>query len=314
MTAHDDLRRQLLGSVSDRARRASEDPDRRRVPRRRRGRRRGLLVVVLALAVGGGVAGATTQLLRQPGDGDRARQLVRRAVAETSTRRACQGAPATFVDSAPAPEVAATLAPGEPASPALRALARRNSLAPGAILSRTIRSVAFPGGEQVLVYVSQGVGAFTQRDPDACDDARRSRLLKLHPEHDAVREIAERMLAQRLVRPAAEQIFWLGVVRSAHGRVGLFHGYAVKPGHTLDTYVSPARESRGETVYAGVAVRGATSVRIASRHASARRPVKRSLAVREGLVAFTLGLGTGPVEVREIAANGRVLAIQTVRG
>ncbi|HEX4345156.1 MAG TPA: hypothetical protein VHZ31_06295 [Solirubrobacteraceae bacterium] len=314
MNAHDDLRRQLLDSVATRAPRTSEVRARRRMAWRLRGGRRGLLVLVLGLAVGGGVAGAATQLLRQPGDGDRARRLVRLAFAETNTRRACQSAPAAFVDAAPAPEVTATLAPGEPAGSALRTLLRRYTWVSGEILSRTVRLARFPDGEQVLVFVSQGAGFFTQLDPDACDRARRSRLARLHPEHDAVREIATRMLAQRLIRAPSEQMLWFGVVFAAHNRVGVFHGEPIKPGHALDTRLSGARESRDATVYAAIAVRGATLVRIASSRTPARHPIKRSVAVRDGLVAFTLGPGTGPVEVRELAADGRVLAVQRVRG
>jgi hypothetical protein len=307
MSAHDDLRRQLLGSVSDR--RSTAAGSARLGPRRLRGRRRsGLAIAVLSLAVGGGVAGAATQLLGEPGTRERARSLVQQAVTQSSVRASCQAAVVTFVDTEPVAALRALFG-SSPArvAPQVRALVRRE--ARGEVLSRTIRLVPAGGGRRLLAYVSASRDPFTVADRAGCHRAQRSRLLALHPADDAVRRLARRLLAdeQRQRLPHGQMLYLslLGERGTAGAAAGISDG-----GRGVPTGVILGSTSLG---YAGISVARATTVRVSTKNPHSRRWLRRTYPVRERFFAFTLPRRTGPVEVRQLAADGRTLAVQTLR-
>lgn len=308
MTAHDELRRQLAESVAARGGAPARGPR-----RRPRGSRRGLAAVVVAVALGGGVAGAAAQLLRggDPGDGKQARALVQRASLEASAVPACAAAPVTFVDAAPVAQIAAVLPalapPRAPVAPDVEALVRRH--ARGAVLRRTVRRVRFAAGERLLVFAIDAATLRVRADPAGCDRARREQLLELAPHDSAVRRRALAMLADAREHPASAQTLMI-LSLGRHGVRGT--GIPVRAGRPLPTGVAFSGGSSAATVYGGIAVPGARTVRLATR-LGARRPLRRTIAVRERLFAFTLPAGTGPVRLRQQAAGGRTLAAQTIR-
>ena len=307
MTAHDDLRRQLLGSVTER-RSAAAGGARRGLRRFRGGRRGGLAIAILALAVGGGVAGAATQLLGEPGTRERARSLVQSAVTQSSTRGACQPAAVTFVDTQPIAALRTLFgSSAAPVSPQVRALVRRQ--AHGEVLSRTIRLVAAGGGRRLLAYVTASRDPRTVVDREGCQRAERARLLELHPADDAVRRLARRLLAdqQRRRVPRGQMLYvsLIGERGTAGAAAGVSDGRRGVP-----TGVILGSTSLG---YAGISVARAASVRVTTTNPRSGHPVRRTYPVRERLFAFTLPRDTGPVEVRQLAADGGTLAVQTLR-
>ncbi len=305
MSAHDELRRQLLKSV---AARGSTAPAPGRGRLRLRGRPSGLAIAVLALAVGGGVAGAATQLLSGPGARERARSLVQTAVVQSSRNAACQEAPVSFVDDEPPAAVRAVFGlRTTPLSTLEEALVRRQ--ARGVVLSRSVRLVSARGGRRVLAYVSGSGGAFAVADRSACDRARRARLLELHPGDDAVRRLARRRLAdeQRVLAPRGQLLFVTLFDRhsSAGASAGVSNGDRAVPTGVLFSSTSAG--------YAGISVPRAKTVRVSTTDPHSRRPLRRTYPVRERLFAFTLPRYSGPVEVRQLAADGRTLAVETQR-
>jgi hypothetical protein len=294
MTAHDDLRHQLLESV---AARGSTAP----APRRFRRRGRGLAVALAALAVGGGVAGAATQLLSGPQDGARARALVRKVVAETRRMPACSPGEASFVDTAPlAPIEAVFPSRSGPLAPAARTLVERYAM--GQVLARTVRLLRLPYGRRILVFATRGATPRPPADADACNRAQGARLLALHPAGDGVQR-----LAVELLRAAWQRQFlsiWLVDARHAGGT-----GIPVVAGRPLPTHIVLG----GSDGYAGIARPGADGVLVTSANPAVRYPLHREFAVRQRLFAFSLPPNTGPVEVRQQTREGKTLSVETIR-
>ncbi|WCB92998.1 hypothetical protein DSM104299_01699 [Baekduia alba] len=318
MTAHDELLRQLRASV--RTIRVENTPDtgaqatgtplfgRPRRPRRRRARR-GLLVALAALVVGGGVAGAAQVgvLPGVHGASDHplsAREVAHDAMMEVRDSPACRTIARDRGATTQATEVSAAataLLAGPPDASAQAQALRLNHGGP--VIAGSPRRVAFPDKSYALVWVAVGNGTGSFVDPVACGQARIAQLRADKPDPSSrLRQKAEAVLrAYRDVLPGL-QTLWIMFHRhgaSSTGGTGIpLDGRVLEPGIVLF----------GSGEYVGFAAPGAVRV------TADGRALHRVTAVRSRLFALRLPRGTGPVTLRQRAADGRVIRTETVRG
>ena len=312
MSGYDDLLRQLRASVKERGDAVASGDDggarlRRRFPRGRRG---GLLVALVAVVVGGGVAtAAQTGVLPVVGHDDHplsAREVAARVVAETRDQAACRRmdpdkAAATTELVAPDPSVRRLLAGPGDAAAMRKALALNHG---GPIVAGSARRVVFPSGSTVVLWVAMGDGLTTLADPAACGQARLAQLARDKPDPGSrLRQKAAAILAtSRDTRPGL-QTLWVMAHRVGANSTG---GTGIPLGDGRPVPVGVVASGSGE--YTGLAAPSATRVTLDG------RDLHRSVPVRGGVFVITLHAGTGPVTLRQRAADGRVLARQLLRG
>ncbi|HET6505652.1 MAG TPA: hypothetical protein VFG42_02575 [Baekduia sp.] len=291
MSAHDHLLDQLRDSVRARA-------------------RRGLLLSLAgAVVVGGGVATAATGVLPVVGHDDgggTAAGLASRAVRATLHEPACAltdaDTPVRAVRVEPARAARPLLAGTAPDAAAQRALLARRYV--GSIVDGSVRRVALPGGRRVLVFLALGAGPLSFRDPGACLSARLA-WLAAHASGE------RRARAEAIVRGYRDTIPGLQslnimTLRAGPGLAGPGTGIPLD-GRPLPTGVV---SGGSDGISTGIAVPGARRVTVDGRHGP-----HRSFAVRHRIFVVALpAKGTGPVRLRQRAADGRVLAGQTLRG
>lgn len=294
MSAHDELARQLRESV--RARR-----------RRRRVHRGALLVSIGAVVIGGGVATAATGVLPVVHHDDHplnAREVAHRAMREASDAPACRARPESdglkTSPIAPAP-AARRLLIGPPSAAAQRWALRVNHGGP--IVAGSARGVDFAGRGSVALWLADGNGSGTLIDPAACGRARLEQLARDRPDPQSrLRQKAAAVLATyRDTRPGL-QTLWVLYHRSGARSTG-------GAGIPLDGRPLPVGVvGYSSGTYVGIAVPGAVRVTLDG------RTLHRAVAVRGGVFLVVLPRrGTGPVRLRQRAADGRVLAAQTLR-
>jgi hypothetical protein len=189
--------------------------------------------------------------------------------------------------------------PGTPAA-MRRALAMN---AGGPVLVDSARRIVLPSGDTVLMWVSLGDGDGALADPPACGQARLARLARDKPDRSSrLRQKAAALLAtSRDTRPGL-QTLWVMTHRVGANSTG-------GTGIPLDGRPLPVgviAEGGGE--YTGFATPSATRVTLDG------RDLHRAVTVRGGVFVVTLPGGTGPVTLRQRAADGRVLARQVLRG
>jgi hypothetical protein len=310
--AFDELERQLRRAV-----RAAAD----NVPlRRRRGwRRTSVFAVAGALTVSGGAL-AATQLVGGQSAETQGRKIALQAVRDTAALSPCTPAVASrklvLSDSAPLPEIRealpalATPAPRDNQARALSMLPHDRPAGP--VLRRTARAIAAADGVTLLVYVQQGFGFGALRDPDACGQVRRERAAVLDKDRaEDVKRWAKRRLAQLVdTVPGLQTLNVLAQVRGQAGMPGA--GAPVRPGQLLRPGLLLSGGAGGHrSVYVGIAGQRASDVIVRARR---MRSVPERVAVRQGFYAVVLPADTGPVDLREVAANGTTLRVLTLRG
>jgi hypothetical protein len=312
--AFDELERQLRRAV-----RAAENV--RPVRPRRGWRRMSVFAIAGALTVSGGAL-AATQLVGGQSAETQGRKIALQAFRETAALPACSTLAPTsklvLSDSAPLQEITAvlpSLASAAPSDDQARALAMLpRGIAGGAVLRRTARTIAVGGGVTLVVYVQSGGGMSALRDPDACARARRDRAAALG-EHrsEQVKRWAERRLAQLRDTAPGLQTLWVSALE--RGRAG-GSGTPVRPGQPLHPGLlfSGGVGRRHRRIYVGIADGGASGVLLRTKHRGRLRGVPRRVAVNQGFYAVVLPAGTGPVDLREVTADGATLRVLTLRG
>jgi hypothetical protein len=273
-----------------------------------RGRRRGLLVALIAVVVGGGVAtAAQTGVLPVARHGDRpvsARQLAFRAVQEAQKVGACrpvEPGKAATTELAPIDGAVRSLFSTPPDAVAMRiALAINHG---GPVVAGSARRVVLPGPKVMVLWVSVGAGPGAPADPAACGQARLAQVARDRPDPNSrLRRKAEAIL--RGYRDTIPGLQTLEVVLR-RGRPGGGSGTGIP----LDGRAMPIGIVGGSgDDSTGLAAPGATRVTVDG------RALHRRFAVRDGVFVVTLPHGTGPVRLRQRAADGRVLARETLRG
>ncbi|HEY6760181.1 MAG TPA: hypothetical protein VI318_11860 [Baekduia sp.] len=262
-----------------------------------------------ALVVGGGVAGAAQvgviPGVHAPADHPlSAREVAHNAMVETRQSRACRPLPndlGATTTTAQISSAAATLVTG-PADPRAerQALSYNNG---GPVVGGSARRVDFPDGSYALTWVAVGLGPGSLVDPAACGQARIEQLHRDLPDPGSrLRQKAEAVLrGYRDVIPGVQMLWVMYHHVGARGAGG--------SGVPLDgrTTLRPGILSGGSGGYVGYAA--ASVVRVTADG----RDVHRSVVVRRRLFALKLPRGTGPVVLRQRAADGRVLATETIR-
>ena len=156
------------------------------------------VALVAAILVLVGVSGSS--LAARPTLESQIRVLTGQVLSDASKEAVCRPSPQpSFVEASgaePAPHVAALLARigGDPA--ASRVGAAQHVARGGTVLAKTLRSVVFPGHNELLVFAWTGVGGLMPRNPSACEQARLDRLASLHPAIDAVRSGSAAIISQ----------------------------------------------------------------------------------------------------------------------
>ncbi len=297
MTAHEDLERRLLRSVAARA------------PERRGRWRRRVALLVVPLALAGGGAGATA-LVGPDGVEKAARRLEVRALRETARDPSCRYADAlrrgVLVEGFVPSEVSRVL-------PALRRPGRRTPAGADEVAARvggfrilraSLLVGRFDGGLRLAAGVTEGAGLGRFVDPAACLAARQAVVRRVRPDaEDAVRVAAlERQRRADDVRPGA-RTFWVWQYgdRGSGGS-----GITIRAGRPIPTGLLGS----GSGGYVGIARSEATAIDVRSRR-TGRRLAR--VAPQDGLFAFRLPRGTGPLSLRQLAADGRVVARQRLR-
>jgi hypothetical protein len=286
------------------------DPARRGGHRRPplRGRRRGLLVALVALVVGGGVAtAAQTGVLAGRSHADHplsAREVASRAMREAQALPACRRIPegrGATVELATISPVARPLLGAAPDAVAEAEVLRYNNGGP--VVAGTARRIVFGDGSVVLLWVAIGNGFGTPADPVACGRARLAQLAKDLPDPGSrLRQKAAVVLMSYRDTLPNLQTLW---VFRRHGRAGAGSGAGIPlDGRALP--IGVVAVSRGE--YTGLAAPGAVRV------TADGRDLHRTFEVRDRVFVVRLPAHTGPVKLRQRAADGRVLRAQTVRG
>jgi hypothetical protein len=268
-----------------------------------------LLVALIAVVVGGGVAtAAQTGVLAVARHDDHplsAREVAARVLRETSSRAACRLADpsraATTELVALDPSVRRLFPGPEDPKAMTRALAMNHG---GPVVAGSARRFVLPDGGTVLVWVSMGGGVATLADPAACGQARLAQLARDEPDPGSRRrqKAAAVLATYRDTRPEL-QTLWI-----MHHRVGANStgggGIPLGDGRTLPSGVLVS----GGGDYAGIAAPKVTHLTLDG------RGVHRTIVADDGVFAFTLHPGTGPVTLRQRAADGRVVARQVLRG
>jgi hypothetical protein len=254
---------------------------------------------------------------RRPGQSaeTQGRKIARQAVRDTARLSGCVAAHGSarpiLQDAKPLSAITdllPVLATPAPSADQRRALALLppNATA-GAVLRRTLRTVALPQGLALLVYVQVG-GPGSVADPAGCGRARRRRAAQLDegrpPE---VQAWARRRLAQLRDTVPGLQTLWVLVGNADRPGATFGAGSPVIPGQTLRPGLRASGSAGGgRSTYIGIA--GPRAARVVIRP---RRPTKLHIAagvdVVHGFYGVVLPKGTGPVELRELAADGTML-------
>jgi hypothetical protein len=315
MSGYDDLERQLRESVRERA--AGPAPDAPPEPprRRARGRRRPLILIAVPAVLVAGVATAATQLGGEHSVGYRADRLVlqasARAAADPACREDARGVVGPVVDTVPEARITSVLpqlasAPATAPDRGAMRVARMN--ASGGVLGSTVRTVSFPGGATVLLFVTRGQGLGGFRDPVGCRAATHRALAEVRDRTSPpVYAAAERILGRtRAFVPGSQTLHVL--LRSQGGWVGGGGEPTRRPGRTLKTgvYVGGAGRPGHPTTYAGIVRPDVALVRIDPAPGTKTR-VHRTARPKQGVFAFTLPRIHGRMVVREYDAAGRLL-------
>jgi hypothetical protein len=317
MSGYDELERRLRESV--RALGASEAPDagagapddgRGRAARWwARGGRRGVAVAVAAVVVvGGGVATAAqlgvVSVAHHDGARLSARQVASQAVVATQDERACRR-----MDPSSGSKIAAValdrrlrdlLAGGTPA-----AEGAARGIQPGAVIvAGSAHVVPLGRGRSVVLFATVGQGPMSLADPAACGAARLAWLTRDRPDPGSpLRQKAEAVL--RTFRDTIPGLQMLEVMlrRSDRGAGGT--GIPLAPGDPVPVGIV---SGSSDGTYLGLSRAGAVRV-------TADAPgLHRSFAVHRRVYVVTLPRhGTGPVRLRQRAADGRVVHVQTIR-
>jgi hypothetical protein len=355
MSAFDELQRQLLDSVVRRQAGVggheaagyeagvAEHETRIGAPRSRRswwhpgeaGPRRWIALIAVPLVFA--AAAAAAKIVTQSGESPE-NVLINRVLGETGRSASCRMTgprKSGLSNEAPDAVITATLPalarpPHDPPSPAVVALAERNS--GGAVLARTIRVVALPDGLSLIEYVAHGEGPFTLVDPRRCLQARLARLAALRPRaHDRLREIVAQELRRMSETNPGTQSLTLTKLERRPG-APLDGGGASFPvvatEATLATgvlfsgsgceYARPGHPAYCSPIYFGGIVKPDTAYLTLQPAPRATwpgtRPIRRRIGVNEGLFLFTVPRRTGPELVVQHARDGKVLAESSLQG
>jgi hypothetical protein len=350
MSAFDDLQRQLLDSVAQRqagaaghelagdelraAGEAGSSSLRRLWPPGGARRRRWLALVAIPLVFA--AAAAAAKIVTQSGESPE-NVLLNRVLGDTGSSAACRmtGPRKSGLSSeAPDPIITATLPalarpPHDPPPPAVVALAERNS--GGAVLARTIRVVALPGGLSLIEYVAHGQGPFTLVDPRRCLAARLARLSELRPRaHDRLRAlVAQQLRRMPDTNPGTQSLTLTRREQRAGAPLdGGGASFPVLPGEAVLAtgvlfsgsgceYARPGHPAHCSPIYYGGIVKPATAYLTLEPTSGARtgaqlHEARRRIGVREGLFLFTVPRGNGPELVVQRARNSRPLAVSSL--
>jgi hypothetical protein len=306
--AFDELERQLKHAVRTGAARGA-----------RRARRRMPLLAAAAAVLASGAAVAATHLGGGPTAEAAGRKIALQAVRDTRGSSACQQvrpvSRRAFSDAAPLSEITAALPALKTPAPA-REQARALSMVPGAasdrpILRRTARTIAFRDDITVLVYVQQGAGVTSLRDPGACAAARRDRVARLgHGRSADVRGWALRQLAEMRDTTPRVQTLWVSAQLAGQSNRG-GSGSPVVPGQRVASgLLFSGSAFRRAQIYVGLADPRATRIRVRAAH----RVRTHVIEVIEGLFALVLPRHTGPVELVQLRRDGARLGTIRLRG
>jgi hypothetical protein len=288
MTAHDDLLRQLKESIRTAGAGA---------PAPRRARRTPLLAALAALVVGGGVA--TAAVVTHTGDGGdhrSAHEVAYAAVLATQDDAACRtlkpGATIT-TELVPIDPSLKPLLAGPPSAAALT-LARRMGHS-GPVIAGTARHITLPSGNSIVLWVAAGDTFAARADPGACLQAR---LAVVGPSHPAAAKIIRN---ERDTRPDAQTLY----ITLHHADENNSGGAGLPlDGRPVPTGVVAS----GGGHYIGLAARGARTITVDNAR------LHRTFTVVRGVFVVDLPDHTGPLTLRQRAADGRVVAQQTLRG
>jgi len=313
MSGHDDLERQLRGSVRARATGAAPEPE--RPPRRSWWRGRPLLLIAVPAVLVAGVATAATQLGGGHSVGYQADRLVTNAYhrAGASCHRTFSSTLAPVIDALPGSRVTDVL-PGlarrPAAAPPARALRRARTTAGGAVLLPTLRTYTFPGGVEVTLFASRGpAGAGRYVDADRCERATRAALVRARastrpPVYAAALRIVRRMFD---VGPGFEALHMV-LVRPFRGGRGLTLGAepSRRPGPVVRTGVWTGLGASHVTTYAGIVGPDVAAVHVDPASGTKTR-VHRIAHPKHGVFVLTLPSRHGRMILREYGADGRYL-------
>lgn len=302
MTAHDQLLQHLRESVAERR----EAP----APRRRRVFRGGgrALALAAALVVAAGAIAAAAQVGVLPGTGHHAsntisyRQAAYAAMKEAQRTPACRPLRERTV-TAEIPALAAPLFAGR-TDPVAERLAVRDAHS-GPYVTGSARRFALPGGVAIALWATVGQGLSAYSDPAACGAERVAQLHRDYPDPGSrLRQKAEAFLRTSTdVVPGAETLW---VMTRFPGRSAMTGGAFPM---TEATLTGGGALFGGSYGYTGFARPGTVRVTAAGGHGyhGTARPVR-------GFYVLRPPRGTGPIVIREHAADGRVTARRTVRG
>lgn len=294
MTAHDQLLQQLRESVSG-----------RRETRRRvfRGGSRALALAA-ALVIGAAALAAAAQVGVLHGTHHSraisARQAAWNAVGESARTDACRRMTARTVST----EVAAAAVPllSGPSDPEAQAFALRDVRA-APFVAGSARRIVLSGKAIIYLWVEVGDGSGAFADPAACRAARVEQLHRDLPDPGSrLRQKAEAVLAGYRDTVPGLQTLWIMTKFDGVNAMG-GTGMPLDGGPVADGIVTS-----GSMGYAGIAAPGVTSVTADGHHG-----FHRTLRVVRRFYAFRLPRGTGPIVLRERAADGRVVATRALR-
>ena len=294
--AFDDLERDLRRAV--RARRA------------RRVRRTLIVAVAGVLALAGAAA---SQISRAP-DVERevgvkppqaeVERVLIEAVNDTINRPECRIADEVApVEVAERPLVAqvtdvlpalAKPAPGTDPQPYVEMLQRSSTT--GTIASQSLRTLEFPGGHRLTVFVLDG-GYTPEQDPEACAEARRKRAAEL-AKGELLKAVERRIAGVSRPRPG-QQFLYMSIV--GPGEPGPHtSGFNVMP--KLRTGIVERGNIDADTRrYEGIV----SGPRVAWVRIRPTRGPTRDVRVRDGFYVFTLRRGSGRARATELTLDGK---------
>jgi hypothetical protein len=310
MNAHDTLRRQLGDSLAQHILPAPErGPS--RVPR---WWRRPAALALVPVLLAGSVAAATAITGHGQTSEKTARQLHNAARSATLKLPSCRPpmllSRAALIDGATPPEVLAVLPQLASGSrvPGALAAALLPHLGAAPIIRQSLASAEFPGNLRVVAAVVQGIGFASTADPAACLTAR-ERFVEAQPARDAARVGAITQLrADDDIRPGAQSL-WLwrlntNPTRRGNSTSGV--GGVIHSGRPIRTGVLGS----GSGGYFGLANPKTRTIDITALRTRKRL---RTIKITDGLFAFRLPTGTGPVQLRQRDSTGHVIAKQRLR-
>jgi hypothetical protein len=288
--------------------------------------RRMLVVASAPLLLGAGAAAAViaTRTTESP-----AQTLMNRVLQGTEHTKACSIVSvhhAVLDDRAPERAITAalpwlaTVPPSAPPAATLR-LAEDNG---GVILVHTIRGVQLQHGIRLLMFVSTGDGPVEAFNPGGCVTARLAALNAIRPQPTAaVRARATRLIKTLLATEPGVESLTLEIRSDGPPAYSYGGGTSIPipPGGTVPSGVvdeagpncvhSDTRHNRcTPPLFIGIASPGAALVRVSPARRSEPRPLNRVVPVVDGVFAYTLPLGAGPVTITQETASGKTLAVQ----